>query len=42
MSKSLEVVPAHITLAMVSTKVEGHQNPVGEVQAGIDLLGPVR
>mmetsp|Transcript_38012 Transcript_38012/g.65607 ORF Transcript_38012/g.65607 Transcript_38012/m.65607 type:complete len:94 (-) Transcript_38012:139-420(-) len=26
---------------MVSTKVEGHQNPVAEVDAGIQLLGPI-
>mmetsp|Transcript_42788 Transcript_42788/g.114903 ORF Transcript_42788/g.114903 Transcript_42788/m.114903 type:complete len:466 (+) Transcript_42788:295-1692(+) len=41
MDKQLEVVPPNITLAMVSTKVEGHQNPVAEVDAGIELLGPI-
>jgi len=41
LDKGLEVVPGHLCVAMVSTKVEGHQNPVAEVDAGIQLLGPI-
>eukprot|EP00618_Florenciella_parvula_P007256 CAMPEP_0119480040 /NCGR_PEP_ID=MMETSP1344-20130328/9032_1 /TAXON_ID=236787 /ORGANISM="Florenciella parvula, Strain CCMP2471" /LENGTH=504 /DNA_ID=CAMNT_0007514319 /DNA_START=27 /DNA_END=1541 /DNA_ORIENTATION=+ len=39
MSKKLEVVAPGVCLAIVSTRVEGHQNPVSEVEPGIALLG---
>ena len=41
MDKSLEVVQSGVTLVIVSTKVEGHENPVAELAPGFALLGSI-
>lgn len=41
MGSSLEVVAAGIVAVIVSTRLEGHDNPLAEVEPGIALLGDI-
>lgn len=41
LSAQLDVVSPNIFLVIVSTQVEGHENPLAELEPGIALLGPI-